>query len=221
MARGVQPRVSLLGRGGLETDGGAVDEARFPGRQGRLLFAYLVAERGRAVPRDELAEALWGDAPPPTWDKALTGIVSKLRALLSDQGVDGASALTAAFGCYRFELPEGTWVDVLAAATAADGAAAALAAGDLDRATNDGALAESLLREPFLPGEEGSWVDQKRRELADVRARALAVLADAALRSGDADEAVRWAERAIALEPFREKGYRRLMEARVAAGDRA
>ena len=56
-----------------------IDEARFPGRQGRLLFAYLVAEQGRAVPRDELAEALWGEAPPATWDKALTVIVSKLR----------------------------------------------------------------------------------------------------------------------------------------------
>src|SRR5262245_60549921 len=221
MTRVLQPRVSLLGRVSLETDWGVVDEARFPGRQGRLLFAYLVAERGRAVPRDELAEALWADAPPPTWDKALTGIVSKLRALLSDQGVDGASALTAAFGCYRLELPEGTWVDVLAAATAADEAAAALAAGDLDKAKDDAALAESLLLEPFLPGEDGPWVEQKRRELADVRARAFAVLADASLRSGDADEAVKWAEQAIALEPFRETGYRRLMDARVAAGDRA
>ena len=221
MARGLQPRVSLLGRVSLETDGRAVDEARFPGRQGRLLFAYLVAERGRAVPRDELAEALWGEAPPPTWDKALTGIVSRLRALLAEQGIDGGSALTGAFGCYRLELPEGTWVDVLAAATAADEASAALAAGDIDKASSDAALTESLLREPFLPGEEGPWVEQKRRELADVRSRALAVLTDASLRSRDAQEAVKWAEQAIALEPFRESGYRSLMEAHAAAGNRA
>jgi YVTN family beta-propeller protein len=221
VTRGLQPRVSLLGRVSLETDGRAVDESRFPGRQGRLLFAYLVAERGRAVPRDELAEALWGEAPPPTWDKALTGVVSRVRALLSDQGVDGADALTGAFGCYRLELPEGTWVDVLAAATTADGAEAALAAGELGKATSDATFAESLLREPFLPGEDGAWVEEKRRELADVRRRALAVLADASLRSGEAGEAVRWAGQAIALEPFRETGYRRLMEAHVAAGDRA
>src|SRR5262249_58918228 len=75
--------------------------------------------------------------------------------------------------------------------------------------------------EPFLPGEDGPWVEQKRRERADVRSRALDVLAEASLRSGDAAEAVKWAEQAIALEPFRETGYRRLMEAHVAAGNRA
>ena len=106
-----------------------IDEGRFPGRQGRLLFAYLVAEQGRAVPRDELAEALWGDAPPATWDKALTVLVSKLRAVLSDGGIDGTGALTGAFGCYRLELPAGSWVDIVEAARAADEAETALSAG--------------------------------------------------------------------------------------------
>jgi DNA-binding SARP family transcriptional activator len=139
----------------LETDGGAVDEARLPGRQGRFLFAYLVAECGRAVPRDELAEALWGEAPPPSWDKALTGLVSKLRALLEEQGIDGGTALTGAFGCYRLELPEGTWVDVLAAATAADEAVSALAAGELDRARSDAALAECCCGSRSCPARKG------------------------------------------------------------------
>src|SRR4051794_35200509 len=143
MARGVQPRVFLAGRVAVETDGEVVDRARFPGRQGRLLFAYLVAEQGRPVPRDELAEALWGESPPASWDKALTGIVSKLRGLLADQGVDGAAALTGAFGCYRLELPEGSWIDVIAAANAAQEAEKALAAGDLATAKDAAALAAS------------------------------------------------------------------------------
>jgi len=84
-------------------DGVVIDEARFPGRQGRLLFAYLVAEQGRPVPRDELAEALWGDRPPATWDKALSVIVSKVRGLLTSSGVDGQRALTGAFGRYLRE----------------------------------------------------------------------------------------------------------------------
>ena len=221
MAGAPQLKVFLAGRVAMQIDGVRVEEERFPGRQGRLLFAYLVAEQGRAVPRDELAEALWGERPPASWDKALTVLASKLRGLLAKQGIDGAGALTAAFGCYRLDLPEGTWVDLFAAASGARDAEDALAAGDLERARAAAGSAESLVRRPFLPGDEGTWVEEQRSELADLRERALDVLSDACLRSGATREAAKWAEELVALAPFRETGYRRLMEARVAAGDRA
>ena len=210
-----------MGRVALEADGLAVQDARLPGRQGRLLFAYLAVERGRPVPRDELAAALWGEAPPATWDKALTVLVSKLRSLLTEAGLDGPHALTAAFGCYRLELPEGTWIDAVAAADAADEAERALAAGDPAAAKTAALLAESLTRRAFLPGDNGAWVEDKRRELADIRSRAVTVLADACLRTGAGGEAASWAEQAIGLEPFRETGYRLLMEAHAADGNRA
>jgi ABC-type transport system substrate-binding protein/DNA-binding SARP family transcriptional activator len=204
-----------------ETGAGVIDERRFPGRQGRILFAYLVAERGRPVPRDELAEAIWGDTPPATWDTALSVLVSKLRAVLAEHGIDGASALTGAFGCYRLELPPGSWVDVLAAAEAAEAAVTALAAGDLDKAKTASELAASLVGQPFLPGDDGPWVEEKRRELGAIRVHALSVLAESCIRLGDAHEAARWASELVALEPFRESGYRQLMQAHVAAGNRA
>ena len=136
-----------------------IDEGRFPGRQGRLLFAYLVAEQGRPVPRDELAEALWGETPPPSWDKALTGIVGRVRGLLADHGIDGAKALTGAFGCYRLDLPEGTWIDIVVAASAAREAENALSAGEFEEARDAAALAASLLRQP-VPPRRGWDVDR-------------------------------------------------------------
>src|SRR5439155_18268327 len=66
-----------------------------------------------------------------------------------------------------------------------------------------------------------SWVEEKQRELTNVRSRALGCLADASLGLGDAAAVAMWAEEAIALEPFREAGYRRLMEAHAVAGNRA
>ena len=221
MANTLRLKVFVTGRVAVETDGAVIDEAQLGGRQGRLLFAYLVAERSRPVPRDELAEALWGETPPATRDKALTVIASKLRGALTDAGLDGRELLTAAFGCYRLDLPEGTWVDLFAAESSAQDAEEALAAGELDQARAAAESAESLARPPFLPGEDGTWVEQKRRDLADIRERALSVLADACLRSGAAREAAKWAEELIALSPFREAGYRRLMEAHVVAGNRA
>src|SRR5438309_1712622 len=48
-------RVTVAGPVGIEVDGSAVDMTRL-GRSGRLVLAYLVCERHRAVPRDEVAE---------------------------------------------------------------------------------------------------------------------------------------------------------------------
>jgi SARP family transcriptional regulator, regulator of embCAB operon len=210
-------KIFLAGRVAAESDGAAIGERQLQGRQGRLLFAYLVAAQGRPVPRDELADVLWEGTPPATWDKALSVLASKLRGALGAKGV----TLTAAFGCYRLELPGGTWVDIVAADDAASAGEAALAAGDVEGARQAATLAESLTQLPVLPGDDGTWVEEKRRELAGVRARALVALADASLRSGDPAEAVRWAEHAVEIEPFRESGYRLLMEAHVAAGNRA
>jgi DNA-binding SARP family transcriptional activator/basic membrane lipoprotein Med (substrate-binding protein (PBP1-ABC) superfamily) len=214
-------KVFLMGRIAIEAEGAVIEEQHFPGRQGRLLFAYLVAEQGRPVPRDELANVLWGDAPPTTWDKALSVLASKLRGVLVESGVDGASALTAAFGCYRLDLPRGTWIDVHAAESAATEAEGFLQTNELDTATTAAALAESVTRSPFLPGEDGPWVEEKRRELAEVHVRALSALAEASLRAGKAAEGVRWAGLVVEAEPFRESGYRNLMEAHIAAGNRA
>ena len=217
MAKSLRLKLFLTGRVAAEANGRVLSEARFPGRQGRLLFVYLVAARSRPVSTDELAEAIWGESPPATWEKALTVIASKLRGLVAEDGI----TLTNAFGCYRLDLPEGTWVDLFAAASGAQDAEEALAAGELDQARAAAESAESLARRPFLSGEDGTWVEQERRNLANIRERALSVLADACLRSGAAREAAKWAEELIALSPFREAGYRRLMDAHVVAGNGA
>src|SRR5215470_13302229 len=100
----------------IEANGTRLDEQRFPGRQGRILFAYLAVQHGRSVPRDELAELLWGADLPTTWEKALRVLMTKLRALLEECGIDGSSMLRSAFGCYQLTLPPETRIDVDAAA---------------------------------------------------------------------------------------------------------
>jgi DNA-binding beta-propeller fold protein YncE len=118
-------------------------------------------------------------------------------------------------------LPAGAWVDVIAAADAAREAEEALAVDDLGQAKSLATRAVSLAQPPFLAGEEGDWVAGKRRELVEVLGRGLACLSDASLRSGETGEAAKWAEELIVLERYRETGYRLLMEAHAAAGNRA
>ncbi|MDT4919901.1 MAG: family transcriptional regulator, regulator of embCAB operon [Pseudonocardiales bacterium] len=214
-------RVWLTGAFTIEGDDGPIPRERLPGRQGRLLLAYLITEHGHAVRRGDLAELLWGAHPPATSDKAIAVVISKLRAVLVACGVDGSRALTNAFGCYQLTLPEGTWIDVESAAELAGSAEDALRRGAVDAALSSAREAIELGRRPFLPGADGPWVADRRAALAAVLAGALDCAAEAALRTNDAAGAVGAAREAVALEPFREASHRNLMRAHASAGNRA
>src|SRR5438045_914021 len=92
----VQMRAHLTERVRIELDDTLIDEANLPGRQGRLALAYLLVEHRRPVPREELADALWGGEPPSSWEKGLAVVISKLRAVLVHAGL-GERVLTHAF----------------------------------------------------------------------------------------------------------------------------
>ena len=55
-----------------EAGGRLAEERQFPGRQSRLLFAYLLCERLRPVPRDELGEAVWPGELPSAREVAIS-----------------------------------------------------------------------------------------------------------------------------------------------------
>ncbi len=214
-------RVYLTGNVCLERGSVFVPERRFPARQGRLAFAYLAAERGRAVSREELAEELWNGKLPRAWDAALRAIMSKLRSVLSEVGLDGSRALASAFGCYQLKLPTDAWVDLEAAADAVHRAEAALRAGSPVEANGWALVANSVSGRPFLPGEEGAWVARRRAALRDIRVRSLECRAEILIGKGDHALAARDAEEVLALEPFRETACQLLMRAHTGAGNRA
>lgn len=193
---------------------------RLPGRQGRVVFAYLVCDRRRALSRDELAEALWPEGPPPAAGTALSAIVSKLRAALSEVGL-GRDCLRATSGGYQLALPAGSWIDTEAALESVHLAEAAMQARDPRRAYGWAVAGCAILRRPFLPGEDGVWTDGRRVELRKARLRALDCLAQIHAANGEHSLALRAAEEAVDLEPFRETGYQRLMLVHQAAGNRA
>lgn len=214
-------RIYLTGRLTVEAGDRLLGPQHFPGQQGRVAFAYLVAERSRPVTRAELAEALWPGRRPPAWGAALSAIVSKLRALLGAAGLDGSTALTGVGGCYELRLPAGSWVDLEAAADSVHEAEAALRAGEPGRAYGPSAVAHHIARRPFLPGEDAPWIEQRRDKLRSILTRALECRAEVYLWNREFPLAAEAARDAVALQPFRESGYRLLMRAHAAAGNAA
>ena len=213
-------RVCLVGHIRLESPGGTLDERALGGRQGRVVFAMLAGARHRPVPKEELAEALWPEELPASWQAALRGVVTKVRSALTAAGLDGANVVRSAFGCYQLELPDGASVDLEVASDAVEEAEAALAVGQPDQARRLAEVAAAVARQPFLPGEEGPFPEDMRRQLQALHLRALEVLGRADLAIEDVGAAIGAAQTALTVEPFRESAHRLLMSAHAAAGSR-
>jgi DNA-binding SARP family transcriptional activator len=213
--------VYLTGRVAVERRDRLIDERQLPGRQGRLALAYLVFERARPVPREELADAIWGEALPPAWDSALSALVSKLRGLLGGGGGADRSVLETGAGAHHLHLPAGAWVDVEAARGSLDQAEGALRAGRPAVAGGHANVAWSIARRPLLAGVDAEWIRVRRDGLGHVLVRALDCLGEVALAGQEPRLAAQLAGEVVRLEPYRESAYQLLMRAHAAAGDRA
>ncbi|HEU5034260.1 MAG TPA: bacterial transcriptional activator domain-containing protein [Mycobacteriales bacterium] len=211
-------RLRLAGRVEVKGPTGTAGEDVLGGRQGRLVLAVLVDRLGQPVAKHVLADAVWGDGPPRTWDPALRTIVSKVRGGLHAAGAD-PTLLRASFGCYALRLPPGTTVDLDEARHAVDRAERALASGRPREAIASAEAALTVLTLPILEGEDGAWVQQLRVDLAARRVRALQALAAAQLAMGNHSAALAAAETLVTVEPLRESAHRLVMAAHARAGN--
>jgi SARP family transcriptional regulator, regulator of embCAB operon len=198
-------KIQLCGQLAVVVDGERVEQ-RLPGRQGRLLFAFLTLNRRRSPARSEVLDALWPDGR----DGGLAPLLSKLRRVAPVTGM-------------HLALPPETWVDVEAAADAVHRAESALAQREFARAWAPAQVALFTAARPLLPGEEAPWLDVERGRMTELHLRALEAYAAATLGVGGTElaAAVRAGRELTRLEPYRESGWRILMEALSAEGNTA
>src|SRR5262245_26020708 len=163
-------RIHLCGDLTVEVDGQRV-ESGLRGRQGRLLFTYLVLNRQRRCRRDELVGAVWEDATPSSPEAALSALLSKLRQLVP---LEGRADI-------RLSLTDDSWVDVEAVADALHRAEAAVARADWPSAWGPARVVQHIAAREILPGEETAWLDEQRRRLRGAYERALELVAETCL----------------------------------------
>jgi SARP family transcriptional regulator, regulator of embCAB operon len=191
-------------------------EQELPGRQGRVLFAYLVVNRDRVASREQLADLLWEGGLPSAPDLALSALLSKLRRLLPHGALEGRNQI-------RLELGRDARVDVEAARNGIHRAEAATATRDWYAAIGPTLVAHNISQRRFLAGDEGDWIEGVRQELGEIRVRALECTARRSLGLGEPELAVaeRTARGLIDISPYRESGYALLMEALERQGNPA
>jgi len=208
-----ETRIQLCGRLIARIEGRRVEEA-LPGRQGRLLFVYLAAHRLRPSSRSELMEALWPNHLPAASDTALSALLTKMRNIVGAGAIVGKHEV-------RLVLPTDTWIDLEAATEGLHRAASAVSQREWARAWGPSRVALHIAQRGFLQGHEAPWVDDVRRRLEDVLVRAHECVAaiGLGLSGSELASAERSARALLKLAPYRESGYRFLMEVLAVQGN--
>jgi ATP/maltotriose-dependent transcriptional regulator MalT/DNA-binding SARP family transcriptional activator len=209
-------RVHALGDFRLVKDG---EPVRFPGKvQQRPLamLKVLIALGGRAVPAEQLAEALWPAAEGDAAHQALATTLHRLRQLVGDEQ---ALVLREA----RVSLdPARCWVDVWAFEQLLDQAEAADRRGRRDEARALAERALGLYRGPFLGADNRDpWALSPRERLRRKFLRHVAALGQDREGRGDWRAAVAWYEQGLEVDDLAEEFYQRLMACHQRLGHRA
>ncbi len=193
-------RLTLSLLGGFELrQGGRVLAA--PAGKPALAIRAVAALGGR-VHAEELAELLWPEAAPEAQRNRMRNLLSRARSsagpLLVRSGSDVA-------------LPPGAAVDAAAFEADARAALALVSSGEPSRAAVVARAALGRYRGDLLPGDRYEpWAAVPREQLRMFHLELLDLVAGDAERRLEVDEAVRFLQRAIDVEPHDEARYVRL-----------
>jgi len=212
-------RICVAGRLTIEHGTAVLCERDLPGNQARLALAMLAVEHRHPVSRDQIADELWPERLPRSWETALRAVISKVRTACGRAGLD-PSLIENAFGCYQLHLGHGT-LDVDVAADALHTAESQLTHGEPLAAAANALVTCIICRRPFLPGLYNSWTLRRRDQLRDLHVAARQMLAETHAAAGNYALSARHAEHALELDPYREALHQRLIVSRALAGDRA
>ncbi len=185
------------------------------GRRARVALVAL-ALSPQPIPADRLADIVWSDAPPPTWQPALRGVIRALRTALQPIGLGEQRLITTEPAGYalasRTETDIGLATADLEHAEREDDPAAAL----------EGAKrAQHLSGDDLLPAEDADWLRPHRQAIDQLRQRAIEVVVRAAGARGDHHRALAAARDLLEQHPLDERAHRTLIGALDRAGDRA
>jgi DNA-binding SARP family transcriptional activator len=207
-------RALVFGSFCVVTNGTELSARDFGGVKPKQILEILLAARGRPVPKDRLADYLWGEALPQNISATLETYVSVLRRRLDPSGRGGHEIVRTEQAAYRIPR-EAVELDL----DVFDELVTEASSSDLPRRRRLLEEAMRLVRgevfedEPYAPWAEAIRDTYERRHI-----QALIDASEAAVLEGDRHVGADYALEATAMDPLNERGYRALMLATYALG---
>jgi WD40 repeat protein/DNA-binding SARP family transcriptional activator len=182
----------------------------------RVVLSVLAMQAGEVVPSGRLADALWGERPPPSWGKVLQGCVVRLRKVL------GAAAIeTVQPPGYRLVLPPEE-VDAVRFERLVGRGRELLTLGEPERAAYLLGEALALWRgAPLAELENWDAGQVEARRLVELRLDAEELQLETMLRAGRYGQLLGGARRLVEQAPLRERRWALLALAQYQGGRQA
>ena len=182
------------------------------GARDRVVLAALAMGPRRTLTAEQLADAVWGERPPPSWRKNLQGCVVRLRRAL------GPAAIVTTPQGYRLALgPDDVDADVFERLVARG--RELLTLGEAERASYALDRALGLWRGPPV-AELEDWEPGRPEveRLSELQLEAEELWLDAALRAGHHTAVLARAQAMARAQPLREQRWRLLALAEYQCG---
>jgi DNA-binding SARP family transcriptional activator len=216
-------RVRLFG--GLDVSVGTrqVLERDWRKRKARLLFAMLVLQQGREVPREQIYDHLWPEMDADRSRNNFYVIWSSMKgALVPDSAKGEACPYVEHTGGVCKVVPEHVYSDVAEFDVLVSAARQDVHAKDTSSAIRNYERLIDLYRGDLLPGDVyDDWFssarDRYRQEFCDAMLTAHRLLTEV----GDHPGALRMVRRGIVTDPWREDLYQAALRSHISSGQRS
>lgn len=189
-----------------------VSEAQWRSNKAKEMFFYLLCCRIGQT-KEQIAAALWPDMSP---SKASSNFHINLyrarRAIFP-------TAVILEQGQYKVNPTINIWFDV-AEFEYLSSQVESLPLNDETKAANLRQASE-LYKGPFMGGVYNEWAEMRRRELEDKYVRILSQLANYHSSRGEYTTAVSYLKKSLAIDPYQDEAYCKIMEWHLASGDKA
>jgi LuxR family transcriptional regulator, maltose regulon positive regulatory protein len=217
-------RIRTLGSFALWRGDQEVRDRDWRSSKARQLFQLLLTERGRALPRDRVLDALWPEMEPDAAANNLRVTVNRLTKALEPDRPDGAPPTYVAQQgeTYSFNIGSDHQLDTTEFAAAVAAGQRAERRGQRQAAVTAFRKAIDLYGGPYLPDNMyEDWTVVERERLAMLFNDAAIRLGALLLDEGAAHEVIGLAWRVLENESAYEDAYRLLMRAHATLGERS
>jgi ATP/maltotriose-dependent transcriptional regulator MalT/DNA-binding SARP family transcriptional activator len=211
----------VLGPFELRAGGTRISDRGWRTNKAKELFALLLLDRQRAVPRDELVAQLWPEIDPAAALSNFHFSLHALRKALASAGASEATSVVRTDTGYRLALPASIHVDLEVFRRSLRRGREAKDAGRSREAIQYLRAAVAVHRGEFLADMNAPWIDRQREETDRQFVAAAKELATLELEWKEPKAAIRPLEKLLELEPYDEEAHRLLMRAHHESGDHA